>query len=98
MTTFRVFLKIKFTYFVHFKTFRLSQPEQFTLYKTLVQNITDTSQTFDRNHIGPEVRYLIDIYNRGPGYLPLGTVDVKIPLFTKHMKPILYISTVEVNN
>ena len=79
-------------------TFSLSRPKQFTLNKTLVHNGSDTNQAFDRNHIGPPVRYLIDIYNRGPGYLPLATVDVKIPLFTKHMKPILHISSVEVNN
>ena len=79
-------------------TFRLSRPERFILNKTLVHNGSDTNQAFDRNHISPPFRFLIDIYNRGPGYLPRATVDVKIPLFTKHMKPILHISGVEVNN
>ena len=47
---------------------------------------------------GLRLQYLVDIFNQGPGFLPLASVQIRLPIYTKDMKPIVQIYSIEVNH
>lgn len=62
------------------------------LNKTRILNATQTAEEI----VSPHLRYVIHIYNDGPGFLPRSTVNVSVPVLTLGMTPILDINSVEV--
>ncbi len=77
---------------------RISLPESLTFDRTLHVPSSDKGQKEAGTESGLRLQYLVDIFNQGPGFLPLASVQIRLPIYTKDMKPIVQIYSIEVNH